>query len=274
MGFQCYTSGYVLTIPREIKVSCPLCKAPKNTPIILNNFKRSLDFFHQKLNLWTENELATTPHFFKCASCFAVFRNPQFILPENEEASRYLSHENSLENQRYLAYLSSSIEPFLKYIPENSSGLDFGCGPTRSFEYVLMHLDLNRESASASAKKTIAGTYPNHTYKISSYDKYFFADDEKLQTTYDYIIVHEVIEHFVNFKQEFEDLVKRLKPKGQLFIRTELYPTNFIDFEDWYYKNDSTHVFFLALKTFNYLEKTYNLKFLSLDHNKFILTKN
>jgi hypothetical protein len=235
-------------------VSCPLCLSPKNKPIILKNFKRSIDYFHQKAMTTSIETLAHSPHFFKCEACFIIYRNPLFILPENEESKRYQSHENSLEDQRYIHYLTESIQPFLNYIPPNSSpkklqGLDYGCGPSLSFESVLSPLG----------------------YDVKSYDKYFFNHTQLLQQKYDFLILHEVIEHFVNFKNEFEKALELLNPEGQILIRTELYPDDITAFEDWYYKNDSTHVIFLSDKTFEFLENTYNLKFQKLASNKFIL---
>lgn len=230
-------------------MSCPLCLSLKNKPIILNNFKRSVDYFHQKAMAASYEALSESPHFYKCKSCFGIYRNPLFILPESEESNRYQSHENSLEDPRYVEYLTKSIQPFLNSTATQLVGLDYGCGPSISFEGLLEPLG----------------------YNIRSYDKYFFNDSKLLQQKYDYIILHEVIEHFVNFKTEFEKVLALLKPESQILIRTEPYPKDELAFEDWYYKNDSTHVFFLSDQTFQYLENTYNLECKKLDSNKFIL---
>lgn len=195
--------------------------------------------------------LAQASHFLRCENCWGTFRNQDFILPENEEAERYESHENNLEDERYRSYLTSSIEPFLKCIEKADKGLDYGCGPSLSFEGILKPKG----------------------YHLQSYDKYFLDNPKVFNQTYDFIILHEVIEHFVDFKAEFEKILTLLNPGGQVFIRTELCPDTEEGFENWYYKNDSTHVFFLTEETFKFLAQEYDLQFTKLDANKFILQK-
>lgn len=250
-------------IPQNIKNPCPFCLSENHIPIYVKNYKRCIDsvFLEQfvsttqpgvdKLN--TEIDLKNTPHFFQCETCEAIFRNPLFILKSEEEHLRYQNHNNHIEDVNYIHYLSHSLSPFLNFISSQEKGLDFGCGPSKGIEALLKP----------------------QNYQIESYDKYFFPHtfSSDARPKYDYIFCHEVIEHFVDFKKEFTELVSLLKPQGQLLIRTELHKNDLNHFEDWYYKNDSTHVFFLSLNTFNYLSEKLNFDFKHIDSNKFILSK-
>lgn len=64
-----------------------------------------------------------------------------------------------------------------------------------------------------------------------------------LKFKYNYIICCEVIEHFHFPQKEFTLLRSLLKPGGILYCMTEIYSED-IDFINWHYKNDPTHVFF------------------------------
>lgn len=237
-------------------MSCPFCLSQNQSPIFLKNPKPALDSYF--LNSISKNSAGMPsrtstifsaidkPHFYHCLDCEGIFRNPFYILPEKEEHKRYFTHNNDLNDPNYIKYLSESIAPFLNFIEPGEVGLDFGCGPTKGIEYILDQSGI----------------------EIMSYDKYFFPNS--YETTFDYIFCHEVVEHFVKVREEFKNLVNQLKPRGRLFIRTETHPK---DFENWYYKNDSTHVFFFSEKTFINLALVFNLEFLVLEKNKFVLIK-
>ena len=55
-----------------------------------------------------------------------------------------------------------------------------------------------------------------------------------------------------------------LKPKGALFLKTDLY-TDDLDFHAWYYKSDETHVFFYHPKTFEWIQKEFKFSNLDID---------
>lgn len=248
-------------ISLEQDKSCPFCLSNNLDPIFLVNFKRALDSYH--LNHAPKDQA----HFFKCNECCCIFRNSFYILPENEEHLRYFTHNNDLDDPNYIKYLSDSIKPFLEHIKDDEFGLDFGCGPTKGIEHILKGKNFNLTSFDKYFYPSFkTSLIPNANSEIQS-SSLLEADQQNL---YDYIFCHEVVEHFVDTRHEFEHLIKKLKPKGRLFIRTEIYPE---DFENWYYKNDSTHVFFFSEITFNYLAKLFNLEFLKLDKNKFVFIK-
>ena len=67
------------------------------------------------------------------------------------------------------------------------------------------------------------------------------------------------MEHFSNPKGEWELFLKLVKRGGWIGIMTQLYDRE-IDFSQWYYKNDPTHVSFYSKETFHWLVEEYNLK--------------
>lgn len=226
-------------------MSCPLCLSSEHKPLFLKNPKQAIDSYLLKMNI-------DQPAFFQCLNCSGVFKSPEHILPDQEEHLRYFSHENRLDDLKYLKYLEESIKPFLQHFETEQKGLDYGCGPTKGLEHILKLLG----------------------YSVESYDKFFFNSAPLLKPKfYDYLICHEVIEHLANFRLEFQKILDLLEPRGKLFIRTELLPHMVEDFENWYYKNDSTHVFFLSNKTFQYIEAEFKVSFQVIDKNKFLLRK-
>jgi SAM-dependent methyltransferase len=100
-------------------------------------------------------------------------------------------------------------------------------------------------------------------YHVNLYDPYFAPFDDYLQHKYDYIFSCEVFEHFYNPQFEIKRLVNLLKPQGHLLIMTHVF-NHQKPFNDWYYKNDPTHVFIYTPKTFDYIAKNFGLKALEI----------
>lgn len=218
-----------------MKLSCPLCSNNELEEIFDPLFHKHAQKWSQTLEL-SKDLLEKGPHFFLCSNCKGIFRHPELILKSDLELSRYQTHNNTLEDPRYLKYLSQSLEFFETWMTPGSRGLDFGCGPSPGFRR------LSQEKP----------------YAIESYDKYF--GPYELSPPYDFILVHEVIEHLTNPKEIFKNLGQWLKPNGYLFIRTELHTHDLETFLKWYYKNDHTHVFFYSQETFEFVAQHYNMK--------------
>jgi hypothetical protein len=81
-----------------------------------------------------------------------------------------------------------------------------------------------------------------------------------------------VFEHFYQPKQEIEKLLALLKPNGRLILMMHLYNDK-IDFRNWYYRNDLTHVFIYTAKTINYVEKSFNIIIKKQDERILIIRK-
>lgn len=133
----------------------------------------------------------------------------------------------------------SFTAPLTNAILENHSsehfGLDYGCGTGPVISRQLIE----------------------NGYQVKLYDPYFFNDEDYLNYRYDYIFSCEVFEHFYQPKQEIEKLSLLLKPGGYIYIMTYLYH-NGIDFKNWYYRRDPTHVFIYTRKTIEFIINKYN----------------
>lgn len=130
----------------------------------------------------------------------------------------------------------------LKDFSPKEKGLDYGCGTGP-----VVTTELEKEG-----------------YSIVLYDPYFYPNKEVLKTTYDFIICCEVMEHFYEPKREFSELAARLNPGGKLYCKTSIYSEE-INFDNWFYKNDSTHVFFYTEKSLEWIKNNLGYKKLNIE---------
>jgi 2-polyprenyl-3-methyl-5-hydroxy-6-metoxy-1,4-benzoquinol methylase len=93
-----------------------------------------------------------------------------------------------------------------------------------------------------------------------------------LETTYDFIVCCEVIEHFHKPSKEFQLLFELLKPGGFLFCMSQQIPEH-QSFEEWYYKNDPTHVIFYSEENLQWIKKRFGFSEVLLDGRLISLKK-
>lgn len=178
--------------------------------------------------------------FFDCEICGAIIRDPMTHVPFSEEKSRYLNHENSVENIGYLDYGRKVTDLVIEH-------------PRYSHHSKFKILDFG--SGAAELVKALLGDQ----HQVSSYDPHFFPDNKLLQDNYDVIIASEVVEHFNHPGQEW-NLVSRLlkKDTSLLVVRTQPF-LDHLSLQDWYYRRDPTHVIFYRLKTLDYISGKFDL---------------
>ena len=167
-----------------------------------------------------------------------------------EERKRYEEHLNDVTDVRYQNFVSPIINAVKTNFSTNSMGLDFGAGTGPVISKVL----------------------GDNGYKLKQFDPFFCNDTWALQLKYDYIVCCEVIEHFHSPSKEFELLKSLLKPNGYLYCMTHLYE-NTIDFDNWYYKNDNTHVFIYQRETLVKIKKLFKFSSLTIE-NRLVKFKN
>ena len=80
------------------------------------------------------------------------------------------------------------------------------------------------------------------------------------------------MEHFHDPSSEFKMLKNLLLPNGKLYCLTHLYHSG-IAFDNWYYKNDDTHVSFYSKITIDWIAKTFGLKTLEIEDRLVIFQK-
>jgi len=188
--------------------------------------------------------------YYRCPNCDSIQLSIQQLLPKDLEEKRYQLHNNDVNDLGYQSFVSPITDYVFNKLESKHMGLDFGAGPGPVITKILR----------------------KHAYHIDLYDPYFHPQQDLLDKTYDYIIACEVIEHFNQPKQTFDQLYALTKRHGLWIFMTELYHDD-IDFSSWYYKNDETHVIFYTRKTMSYIEKTYDLERLELKGRLIVFKK-
>ena len=186
-----------------------------------------------------------TSHFHKeesrqfliCLNCAYVFVPKIYQLSEDEEKLRYDTHNNDPKDIRYRQFLSQLSEPLLKKISDNSIGLDFGSGPGPTLSLML----------------------EDYGHQVALFDKFYAKDTSVFNRKYDFITATEVIEHLSNPLTEISRLIKCLNDGGYLAVMSQIL-TSKINFSNWYYKNDPSHIGFFSKKTLSYLASNFDLE--------------
>lgn len=179
--------------------------------------------------------------FFCCNTCSGIFLSRKLLPTDEEEIERYQYHNNDVNDLNYQKFVSPIVDTVKANFNTTHKGLDFGAGTGPVLSKMLQE----------------AG------YKIKQYDPFFHNYPELLNEKYDYIASCEVIEHFHHPYNEFELLKQLLLPNGKLICMTDIYnPT--IDFGNWYYKNDPTHVFIYQQETLKWIKATFSFSALEV----------
>jgi 2-polyprenyl-3-methyl-5-hydroxy-6-metoxy-1,4-benzoquinol methylase len=173
--------------------------------------------------------------FYKCTNCEGFFRPQHTFLSAQAEKEHYEKHNNDVLDERYQNFVSPIVEAVLLDFTTEAKGLDFGSG----------------------TGPVIAKMLTDKGYQVQNYDLFFANEPSLLKEKYDYVSCCEVMEHFHQPYKEFELLKSLLLPKGKLYCKTEVY-TNQKPFENWYYKDDFTHVFIYQPKTLEWIKSEFN----------------
>ncbi len=189
-------------------------------------------------------------HFYLCRTCKGIYRNTSEYLNQTDEKERYQHHKNHIKDLGYIKFADPIISSVKKYFNKNHRGLDFGAGHTPVISEILKNVN----------------------YQVEIYDPLFFNNKKVLKNKYDFITCCEVIEHFYKPKKEFELLYNLLKPNGKLICMTLIYHKS-IDFENWFYKNDPTHVFLYQKETFLWIKNNFNFQNVKIDNRLITFTK-
>ena len=169
-----------------------------------------------------------------CGTCALVWLRPEQRPDRAAEVAEYLLHENDPAHAGYRRHLSKLVGRMLPLLKPGARGLDFGCGPGPALSVMLGE----------------AGMI------VADYDP-FFADDRKaLLRQYDFVCSTEVVEHFHAPRHSFDVLARLVKPGGVLGIMTRLRSAE-IDFANWYYIQERSHVAFYAPETMEWIGRHY-----------------
>ena len=173
----------------------------------------------------------------RCSQCELIFVPPQYHLSINDEKKRYDLHQNSPDRDDYKRFLSKMVNCLSPKLKPGVSGLDYGSGTVPVFSKLM-------------AEKS---------FQMKNYDLHYAAFPELLKHKYNYLTCIETAEHFRFPDREWRLIFSLLMKGGWLGIMTELY-NDAIDFTEWYYKGDRTHICFYTKDTFVWLADRYGLK--------------
>lgn len=138
--------------------------------------------------------------FHHCPRCEFIFKDKEDILEEEEELKRYLLHENSIEDERYLDYFQKFIDGTIgKYQLSGNKVLDFGSGPEPVLAYLLE---------------------TKYNMDVDIYDIFFAPEKVYEGKKYDLITSTEVVEHLEDPIKYFSLFNSLLKEDGYLCIMT------------------------------------------------------
>lgn len=179
-------------------------------------------------------------NYFRCNECGSVMLHPAERLTAEAEKERYNLHENNPSDEGYQNFLQPLITAVKRDFNVEQKGLDYGSGPVPATVKMLSD------------------------YNVVSFDPFFCNDEHALTKGYDFIICSETAEHFYNPFSEFKRLRSLLNPNGKLFLLTLLYNDS-IDFENWHYKNDPTHVFFYSTMAFEFIREEFDFTTLKIE---------
>jgi SAM-dependent methyltransferase len=175
--------------------------------------------------------------YLECPNCAGVFLSPEHHLDALAERTRYEAHNNDIFDPRYQEFVAPIVDAVVRSFSPGCTGLDFGSGTGPVISHLL-------------AEKG---------YRIDQYDPIFKNDPNVFRNRYDFVMCCEVIEHFRHPAREFSKLKDVLKPAGKLFCMTEVL-TSDIDFKNWQYKEDPTHIFFYRPETLTFIERSFRFE--------------
>jgi len=188
----------------------------------------------------------------RCIRCDYIFLEKKFCLDVREEKNHYDNHDNNLESLGYVKMFEKLIGEFVTPVAsEIKTALDFGCG-----EGEVLPILLERKGISCDR-----------------YDLFYFQTKVYEDKKYDLICSTEVFEHLSEPLEVFKELLSHLNKNGYLLLMTAFHPSDDEKFLKWYYIQDSTHIGFFSMRTFEYIADVLNLRVVKHNSKNSILFK-
>lgn len=170
--------------------------------------------------------------YYLCGKCYLINVAKKDLPDARTEKERYLTHQNSIESEGYVRFLSQAIDPARDFINKDMIGLDYGCGPAPTLSRLL------------NARG----------YACQDYDPFFVEHD--LARPFGFIFCTEVFEHFFYPAEEIKKLRALLEDDGILVVMTEMW-RNTGDLAGWHYARDDSHVAFYHSRTFDHISENF-----------------
>jgi hypothetical protein len=189
--------------------------------------------------------------FYNCEGCFICFVNREQLLTVEIEKERYDLHQNDIRSKGYEKFLRRLINPIVQKLPNDSSGLDFGCGP-----YPMLIEIFNEDG------------FKN----IKGWDPIYHKDESVFDEKYDFITMCEVFEHIYDLKFEMDRVVTLLKTDGLLVVSTGIKISDSA-LETWHYLQDDTHINLVTDETIQWIANKYDLEIVDKAKDLIIFSK-
>lgn len=187
--------------------------------------------------------------YYKCAVCGIRFVDSKYYISEEKSRIRYLKHNNSSEFDGYKDYLIRAVKPSERFLKTDLRVLDYGCGPSPVLSGILKEMGVSSDY----------------------YDPNFFPEGLKKEK-YDLIFSTETFEHFREPSMDLNKINGLLFNGGYLVVMTSLV-TNKVNFINWHYARDLTHILFYSSETFRYISKKFSFKILYNDKRSVLILK-
>ncbi len=173
--------------------------------------------------------------FLRCVNCDLIFVPRKFHLNCLAQKERYLQHNNDPDDAKYRAFLSRLCNELVPLLVKGSKGIDYGAGPGTALALML------NEGG----------------FKMNTFDVFFQPDASVLSDKYDFVVCTETAEHFADPERDFRIFDSMLKPGGFIGIMTSLFNEK-IDFGNWHYHRDPTHIAFYSINTMELIAQRFN----------------
>lgn len=185
----------------------------------------------------------------RCKICDFIFLDRKYIVSFNEEKEIYEYHNNSIEDEGYVAMFEKFITSFINDV-NGKMLLEYGSGPEPVFSELMRR----------------------RGFDVTMYDLHYYNDDLYLSKKYDVITSTEVFEHFLNPIEEMEKIIPLLNKGGILAIMTQ-FPKDDAHFLDWWYRRDVTHISFFTEKSFQVLAKKFDIEVIFTNNKDYMILK-
>lgn len=170
-----------------------------------------------------------------CPACGLIFTDRAEILSLEAQRTRYEAHQNSPEHPGYVAFLRQAVTAAGPWLRRGLRALDYGCGPGPTMDRLLAEEGVD----------------------CALYDPLFAP--EWPEGRFDVLFATEVVEHFIEPREDWRRMTALLNPGGVLVVMTERY-TDTTHFPTWWYANDATHVAFYHARTLEWIAGHFGLR--------------
>lgn len=165
----------------------------------------------------------TIREYVRCENCTLIFVPDYNTLSSTEEKERYSHHNNTRNNEEYVTYLTKFTNELQRIPLSHPKILDYGCGENAVLTDILKRSGID----------------------CKAYDPLYTINEITPNSTFDIIIMCEVIEHMRSIRNDVHLLTSLLSRTGYIIIKSELLEET-REFTNWWYTKDQTHINFFS----------------------------